>query len=137
MLHRRRPTQYKCYSEQDMQMAIGAVVSKKLSVRRASDIFRIPESTLESKLPFVPNPNGSTPFLTKEEEASLAKFITEQYRNGQPLTRLEILAEAKKLIEATGRPNPFRNNCPGYRWLGRFLRRNPHVQDKFLKRKSY
>ena len=119
-----------------MQRAIDAVVNKQMSIRRASLMFKIPESTLESKLPLIPRSSGKGPVLSKEEESGLAHLIIERYRQACPLTRMDICHEAKKVVDASGRPHSFRKEGPTYRWLAKFLRRNPQVREEFIKKTS-
>ncbi|XP_041369405.1 uncharacterized protein LOC121383439 isoform X9 [Gigantopelta aegis] len=133
---RKYRSQYKCYTEERMNLAINAVVNKRMSIRRAGLMFSIPESTLESKLPIIPGVSGNGPVLSKDEESGLAHLIIERHLQACPLTRMDICHEAKKIVDASERPHKFRKNGPTYRWLAKFLRRNPQVREEFIKKTS-
>ena len=50
--YKRRPDsrQYKCYTNQDVKKALQQITAKKMSLRKASKVFKIPLGTLSHKM---------------------------------------------------------------------------------------
>ena len=59
--------------------------------------------------------SGPDPVLSKAEEERVVAHISAMAAVGYPLDRRHLLAEIKKIVDADGRPTPFKDNLPGKR----------------------
>uniref|UniRef100_A0A1X7SP45 HTH psq-type domain-containing protein n=1 Tax=Amphimedon queenslandica TaxID=400682 RepID=A0A1X7SP45_AMPQE len=90
-----RPCTYSTWPEISMTNAIKAVEEEGLTVRLAAELYGIPKSTLYDRIrgnvQHGTKP-GPVPYLTKEEEVILAKFLIKCSQIGFPRTVSEVLA---------------------------------------------
>ena len=73
-----RPPKYKPYDQQTLSRAVEAVISKKMSLRQASEHYAIPRATIGDRLTGRVCPgavSGPSPYLTHEEEDELVSFL--------------------------------------------------------------
>ena len=71
---------------------------------------------------------GPSSVLTKAEENQFADWLIELANRGFGLSRDGFLEAVKKFLDKDGRTTPFKDNKPGYKWFGSFLKRNPKVK---------
>lgn len=118
------------YSESDLALAISAVRNGHSSIRQAERNYNVPHSTLINKL------KGRTPetrkmgpatILTAEEEEVLVRWINASANKGFPLNKNLLCETVKDIVNTDGRPNPFKDGLPGYKWFNGFLIRHPEV----------
>lgn len=118
------------YSENDLSQAITDVRNGTMSIRQAERNYNVPHSTLINKL------KGKTPekrkmgpptILTEEEEEILVRWIFASANKGFPLNKGLLCETVKDIIDSDGRPNPFKDGLPGYKWFNAFLKRHPQV----------
>ncbi|XP_072182178.1 uncharacterized protein [Diadema setosum] len=117
------------YSEASLENAMKKVRQGEMSQRQASIQFSIPRSTLYDKLsgrrPEGVNKRGPLPFLTKAEEARIAKWAVQMSRIGYCRNKQQILKMVQDIIRSEGRKTPFKDHKPGNNWYKRFMARNP------------
>ena len=73
--------------------------------------------------------HGPSPVLT-EEESELISWVVKMAEIGYGQTRIQVTEMVKKILDRTGRPNPFQDNRPGKDWWYMFLHRHPKVSLK-------
>ena len=73
--------------------------------------------------------HGPSPVLT-EEESELISWVVKMAEIGYGQTRIQVTEMVKKILDWTGRPNPFQDNHPGKDWWYMFLHRYPEVSLK-------
>ena len=119
---------YRAYSPTKVSAAVEMVRSGAMSKRKAAQSFGIPRTTLIDKLSGKA-PLGSIPgkpcVLSHAEERVLVDFVKRMADIGYPLKRQELLIEVKKVLDADGRRNPFKDNLPGNHWFKGFSKRQP------------
>lgn len=104
-----------------------------LSAREAARTYNIPKTTLLDKLRLrtaLKTPLGASPVLTHAEEEELAKWALKMASIGYGQTRNQLKLKVKAILDADGRPNPFKDNMPGHDWFTRFLSRHPHISER-------
>jgi len=67
------------------------------------------------------------PVLSLTEEKRIVQWAVGMSRICYGRTRQELASTVKKILDADGRPNPFKDNRPGKRWLKGFFKRNPEL----------
>jgi len=88
-----------------MQKAISSVEHEGISLRRATEMYGIPRSTLHDHVSgriehgALPGPN---PCLTREEEEELIAFLICCAAIGYPHTRYQIMAIVQEMLEGKG-----------------------------------
>ena len=68
--------------------------------------------------------NGPNPILTNEEETQIANYAKEMALRGMGLTCSDVMDIVQELLTKEKRPNPLKNNRPGYRWWYNFMARH-------------
>ena len=100
-----RPARYFNWNEISMTKAMSAVEKDGVSIRRASELFGVPKSSLHDrisgKVQHGTNP-GKVPYLTPREEEELANFLIKCANMGYPHTIAQILAIVQQVIEHKG-----------------------------------
>lgn len=71
---------------------------------------------------------GPSPVLTKAEENQFAEWLIELANRGFGLSKDGFLKAVKKFLDKDGRTTPFKDNKPGNKWFGSFIKRNPKVK---------
>ena len=100
-----RPHEYKSWSIDHLQQAYDAVTKRGLSVRRASEEYRVPRSTLHDrisgKVQFGAR-SGPPAYLTQQEENELEDFICNCAKIGYARTRLQVIALVQHVTKEKG-----------------------------------
>jgi len=95
------------------------------SIRRAAILYGIPNSSLHDhytgKVALYSKP-GPSPYLNREEEDILTKFLIKCARIGYPKTKQQVLAIVQQIV-AKRRPEVIVTNG----WWERFVQRHPEV----------
>jgi len=117
---------YQQYDEDSLAKAVHAVKVKKMTLRKASEEFGVPISTIsEHSNNKHPGQYGGQKVLSDEEEERLVKTLLTCAEWGQPLTGFDIRLVIQSYLNRLGiREKRFNNNVPGRDWLVAFLRRN-------------
>ena len=102
--------------------ALEDVLSKKRSIRAASNFHNVTYSTLHSR---VKNGNvkkraGRRKYLTEEEEKVYAAYCIFRAVRACPLSRDEILSAIKESLNKVSRKTKFQKNRPSKKWFNRF-----------------
>lgn len=113
----------KKYSEKDINLTLAALC-KGMSKRRASLIYGIPRQTLQFRL----SDKFRKPFAQ-------GRRIVEIVDNLQPEKRISMQEVgctniSKKLFDIDNRPNPFKDNVPGYWRYKKFLVLHPDLVNR-------
>ncbi|XP_058840103.1 uncharacterized protein LOC131695592 [Topomyia yanbarensis] len=70
---------------------------------------------------------GPFPVLTDREEIEIVYWLQQMERKGFPISRNCLISKVSSFLEAHPRPNPFRDNIPGRRWVKCFMKRHPQI----------
>lgn len=104
----------KAYNEDTIQRALTEIKNgaAKKSVARK---YGIPRATLQFRLSskFSKIRHGPKTYLTDEEEHQLVEWILENQRKGFPKRKIDLQLSVKEFLDASERPNPFKDNLPG------------------------
>ena len=113
----RKGAKYRKYQHADMLKALASIRDGTLSIRKASGIYDIPKSTiidrLHNRIEDDVTSSGQPSILSSEEEKKLALFIIDCAKIGYPLKKINVMEYVKKICDADGRKNPFKDNLPG------------------------
>ena len=115
---------YKQWSEVSMSAAVKAVVQDGISVRRASELYNIPRSTLADRVTgrVLPGAKSGPPkILTDEEEEELVSFLCRLSDIGYPKTRRQVVNLVNQIAISRGRPKISMS------WWDSFRRRYSHL----------
>ena len=113
------------YSSDDLRAAVGRVLKDGWSTYKASKNYNVPFNTLKRYLcessgshDVVISKKGRPLALTVEEEQKLMRYIIKMQELGFGLSASEVRREAFKLINASGRKNPFNTEegIAGWDW---------------------
>ncbi|XP_063242135.1 uncharacterized protein LOC134542111 [Bacillus rossius redtenbacheri] len=137
---------YRNYSEQQLQKALRDVAEKKLSLQKASEMYRIPLNTNVFRLKMTKSsPDGAqTPtrcsggqtVFSMEEEESIAAHIIGMSTFGFPVTTTDLKVIVKSYLTKMGRKVKIfeiNNNTPGNDWILGFLKRHPDISARMAK----
>ena len=120
----------KQWKKEDLERAIESVQNGSNSIRQAALLYNIPKSTLQaytSTNADIDRRPGPATILTAEEEHKLVQWCIEMAAIGYGQTRQQLIEMVRKIMDTTGRPNPFKDNRPGKDWWYAFLRRHPEI----------
>lgn len=116
------------YTEETVNLAISEIKRGALSIRRASRMYNVPFSTIQSYMSArrkVKSQTGGRPTaLPPEEEARLANFLKVLEKWGFGLSRIEVLDCVEKFVVENKIKTPFKNNRPGEDWFLYFKKRH-------------
>ncbi|XP_022177641.1 uncharacterized protein LOC111038724 [Myzus persicae] len=108
-----------------------------MSIRRASEAFGIPKSTLCDHLntkTIIRKPGGQT-ILSTDEESRLVEGLLKCSEWGFPMKCRDIQLVVKSYLDRLGKSsnncNKFNNNLPGKDWVELFLKRNKTLTLRF------
>ena len=126
-----------CYSDECITDALTDIKSG-LSIRKASEKYEIPRSTLSDKMLMKvplnverPGPSGN---LSKEQEEILVNYLITMAKIGYGVPRKDVPIIVKEILdkgEAAGHIIPenkkFKNNMPSLQWVYNFFRRHSEI----------
>jgi len=107
-----------------MTAAVQTVQTGRMSINAASSKFKVPRSTLHSKIMGIyankkPGPNS---ILSSTHENLLVEWIFMCSQRGHPVTKLQLVNSVKILIKELNLPTPFNNDTPGRSWYEGFFK---------------
>lgn len=128
---------YQNYNPGAIKNAVDAVRYKKMSLRRASEAFGVPKSTisdhLNSKEPI--KKCGGQTVLNTNEENLLVEGLLKCSEWGFPMKCRDIQLVVQSYLDRLGKSinknNRFKNNLPGKDWVELFLKRNNTLSLRF------
>jgi hypothetical protein len=117
---------YKAYTEEALEKAADKVKSGSMSMRKASNEFKIPIGTLCHKCnKKYANAVGHPNVFSKDEEAEFVKYITVVAEWGFPFDYVDLRMLAKTYLSKAGRTvKQFKNNWPSMDWARSFVKRH-------------
>ena len=126
------PGGYQRYDIRQLEKAVKAVKTGKLSIREAEERFGIPRSTINRKARDLnPGPIGAPPILSDDEEKFIAEGIVKCAEWGVPLTTFDVRLIVKNYLDSRGRNEKrFQNNTPGYEWAKCFINRQVGLSER-------
>ena len=116
---------YREWTTDKMEKAIEAVHKGTLSVRRASEIYSIPKSTLHDRISgkvVQGASSGPEPYLTITEETELVQFLTKCASMGFARSKKQIFDIVDRVLESKGKNVKVSNG-----WWQSFRNRNPNM----------
>lgn len=112
-------------TEQDMSLALQDVRTKKLSIRKAAERYKIPYTCIVRRQAENSCLKGPQTVLTEKEEKDIVEWLIWVSTRGFPLTASELKDCVKTMLDLKGRQTIFKENRPGRSWFKSFLQRNP------------
>ena len=120
-----RPHNYKAWTGEAMRNAMRAVIDDGVAIRKASEMFNIPKSTLGDRISGRVLPgtkSGPSPYLSYEEEVELATFLCRSAEVGYGRTRKEVIAIVERILLERGIERSVTSG-----WWESFVQRHPHI----------
>ncbi|XP_022191349.2 uncharacterized protein LOC111049560 isoform X1 [Nilaparvata lugens] len=124
---------YRNYSEETLEMCMDDIRTGELSLRKASDKYNIPITTLKNKLKnrYQRKPGGKCIFNSNEEK-SFVQHLMKLSEFGFPVTKSDLRMTVKAYLDKQGITiQKFKGNIPGYHWMKSFLERYPELSVRF------
>ena len=117
------------WSEGDMQLALRAIASKKMSIRQAGEYYGIPPSSIQDwkKGKTTSKTISHQTYLTKEEEQAVVDWCFAMQQVALCVTLNMLKFTIKNILENSPRKHPFRQGVPGPKWWALFKQRHPKI----------
>lgn len=121
------------YTNVRLEEAVRNVREGRMSQRQASEMYKIPRSTLQNKIKKVhTNPPGGQTVLTVDEERKLKFHIIAASDFGFPIDSLDLRRIVKSYLDRKGVTiRKFTDNMPGSEWVRLFLKRHRDLTQRF------
>lgn len=123
-----KKTKYKTYEAAAGDKALAAYLRGEGGYKTLAKRFKIPVSTLRSKLKQSKSdkkgPKGAT-YLSVAEEDALENFVIHNQEMGFPLTKEDLIDTAELMIKSADREIFSASGRPTDRWYYQFLKRHP------------
>jgi len=126
---------YQDYSPESLAECIKLIKNKKITIKAASESFKIPKRTLFRKLKDsnvcagVHSKIGRKTIFTEEEEESFVQHLLLMAEFDFPITKDDLRICVKNYLTEHGRDVAvFKENIPGVDWVNNFLNRHPIVR---------
>ena len=100
-----RPPKYRCWRQNQIDLACDAVVKRSFSVRRAAEPYGVPRSTLHDRIAGKVLPgstNGPLKYLSSLEEEELVQFLHSCADIGYAKTRQQVLLLVQQIVKKKG-----------------------------------
>lgn len=136
-VHKRQPgsRRYASFSPDILRKAIDEVEKKKMSIRKAAEIYGLCPSTISRNLKkgnYQERKYGKPTVLSAEEEQVLKEGLLLAALWGFPFDRLQLRLVVKAFLDRRGKIVPqFKNNLPGEEWCTSFLSRHEELKTRF------
>lgn len=119
---------YQNYSEGTLRSALNRLKKGHITLRRASEIYGIPKSTLQRHSKSVQGKHGGPTVLSHAEETRLVELITLAAEWGYPLDKIDCRYIVKGFLDRKGvKVKKFKNNLPGTDWARLFYQRHKDI----------
>ena len=128
------------WSTESMEAAVDSVLQEKGGLREAARLHNILVEILRKHV------NGSVEVgarpgpatvLTEVEEDTHVMYLIEMADKGYGLTRETVMELVFKIVDKTGRKNPFQGGKAGRAWFERFKRCHPQLSFRIPQPLSY
>ncbi|XP_018394291.1 PREDICTED: jerky protein homolog-like [Cyphomyrmex costatus] len=127
------------YSQTDLDNALSLIKKGSTSLRKVSQQYKIPKSTLSLKnrgdrdgLIIRPGPK---PILPIEDENKIVTWILERFDAKCPVTKTQLLDNVKLYLDINKEDSLFKDNRPGRHWFESFLKRHPQISKRMSKKR--
>ena len=113
-----------------MEAAKNGVQNECMTIREASKLYNVPFETLRRRVIGSVNSGckpGPATVLTEAEEEHLASYLIQMADMGFGLSRETVMCLAFKIVDATQRKHPFKDQKAGRAWFDGFRRRHPKL----------
>ena len=120
----------KLWSEESMEAAINGVQNENMTIREASRLYNVPFETLRRCVNGSVNPGckpGPATVLTEAEEEHWASYLIQMADMGFGLSRETVMCLAFRIVDATQRKHPFKDQKAGRAWFDGFRRCHPKL----------
>ena len=100
-----RPPKYRCWRQNQIDLACDAVVKRSFTVRRAAEQYGVPRSTLHDRIAGKVLPgstNGPLKYLSSLEEEELVQFLHSCADIGYAKTRQQVLLLVQQIVKKKG-----------------------------------
>lgn len=113
------------YSKESLQKAIDDVKAKKHTMRKASEIYKVPLSTLCDNVngKSLTNKIGAKPKLNLDTEELLADYFSRLIQGGFNPTFNHVNKIISDFLQKNNLQHLFKNGCPGRDWYYEFKKR--------------
>ena len=117
------------WSKDDMQLALEAIATKKMSIRQAGDYYGIPSSSIQDwkKGKTTSKVVGHQTYLTEVEELALVQWCFSMQKVALCVTLNMLKFTIKSILQNSPRKHPFREGVPGDKWWALFKQRHPEI----------
>ena len=124
------------YSKEDMQNVL-ASVNAGMSVKAASEKYKVPRSTLTARKDgkYADKKPGPATILSNYGESILEHWILDRSRIAVPVTKEQLLNSVREMVSC--RDNPFNNNKPGRNWYRGFMNRHRQLSVRVFENLTY
>ena len=126
--YKRKSQRGASYTKEQLQQAVESYTSRRLSLRTASSIYKVPKSTI---LDHVTGRRGikSKSFgrdldIPYEDEQKIAKAIRSMEKGGFGLSRSEVIEKVGEYVQKNNLKTRFKNGIPGPDWFIAFRKRH-------------
>ena len=120
----------KLWSEESMEVAKNGVQNENMTIREASKLYNVSFETLRRRVNGTVGSGckpGPATVLTKAEEEHLESYLIQMADMGFGLSRETVMCLAFKIVDATQRKHPFKDQKAGRAWFDGFRRRHPKL----------
>lgn len=99
------------------------------TIRGASRLYEIPESTIHDKIiQRYANPTpGAPPVIRLENEERIVEWLIDMAKAGLPINTQRLRVFVAKYVKLAKIKNPFKKDTPGPRWVAGFLKRHSNI----------
>ena len=130
---KRKVQKYHNYNREDIANAINLILQKGCSIRKASNVYNVPRTTLAS---YLKSATKDSTFLKRDEEVYIFNWMTECCKLGFRIRQENVIKAVDGLIKGQGRENPFSDNDEGKRnykkFADKWLLNNTKADRKYL-----
>lgn len=120
-----RPSSYKHWTDERMNLAYEAYQTSSLSVRRVAEEYGVPKSTLQDRISgrvLHGAKSGKNRYLSDAEEKEFVDFLMQCSQIGFPRTRIDVIRMVQEVCDYRGIDATVTHG-----WWERFLQRHPEL----------
>lgn len=118
-------------TEEGLQKALTEIEAGHLSIRKASQQFNVPKTTIIHRMKGRSTGNkqktGPEPLLGTQVENRIIEWVINIAKCGFPLKKSDLLNTVEKLAKDLGKDHLFKDGKPGQKWYFNFLKCHPEI----------